>query len=213
MDPQELRDTILLATLPHVAFDGWTWRALQAGAADAGLGSDDALRAFPRGMTQAVDHFADLADRQMMTALEALPLDTMRVSERVSSAIRLRLQANAAHREAVRRAASFLSMPQNAALAGRITLRTVNAVWYAVGDTSTDFNFYSKRALLLPVYTATVLFWLADESEDFAETWDFLDRRLADVLKLPGLKSKVTQVFARVLPSSRMPRRPRRAAS
>ncbi len=213
MDPQELRDTIISATLPHVAFDGWTWKALQAGAADAGLGNDDALRAFPSGMTEAVDHFADLADRRMMTALEAMPLDTMRVKERVSAAIRVRLESNGAQREAVRRAGAFLSMPQNAALATRITLRTVNAIWYAAGDTSTDFSFYTKRGLLLPVYTATVLFWLADESEGFADTWDFLDRRLGDVLKLPGLKGRIAHAFARALPGSRMPRRPRRAAS
>jgi ubiquinone biosynthesis protein COQ9 len=100
--------------------------------------------------------------------------------------VRARLEQLAPHREAVRRALSYLALPQNAALGAKCLYRTVDAIWYAAGDTATDYNFYTKRLLLAGVYSSTVLFWLNDKSEGYAETWAFLDRRIAEVVKLGG---------------------------
>src|SRR3546814_13076715 len=90
-----------------------------------------------------------------------------------------------ADREAVRRAIGYLALPQNALLSTRLLYRTVDAMWYAAGDTATDWNFYSKRALLAAVYSSTLLYWLNDRSEGFVDTWGFLDRRIGDVLRIP----------------------------
>ena len=99
-------------------------------------------------------------------------------------AVRERLSAMAAHREAVRRALSFMALPQNGAAAAACTCRTVDAIWYAAGDTSTDFSFYTKRALLSGVYVATVLYWLGDKSAGSQDTWGFLDRRIAGIMRI-----------------------------
>ena len=88
--------------------------------------------------------------------------------------------------QAVRRALSYLALPRNAALGAKCLYRTVDAIWYAAGDTSTDYNFYTKRLLLAGVYASTLLFWLNDTSEGRAETWAFLDRRIAEVTRLGG---------------------------
>ena len=200
MDVPATRDKILEATLAHVAFDGWTQAALKAGVKDAGFRREMALRAFPGGVPELVEHFADWADRRMLAALEKRNLAPMKVRERVAAAVRARLGALSPYREAVRRLLAYLALPGHAGLAAKLTWRTANAVWYAAGDTATDFNYYTKRALLVPVYTTTVLYWLSDDSDGFAETWGYLDRRIADVMRIPKLTAGVRDAFGR-LPS------------
>ena len=198
-DARATRDKILLATLPHVAFDGWTRRALRAGVADLDLAPEMALRVFPGGVNELADHFADWADRRMLDALGAMDLDAMHVRDRVTAGVRTRLEALAPHREAARRLLAYLAMTLNAPLAARITWRTVDAIWYAAGDEATDFNYYTKRGLLTPVYTTTVLYWLADTSDGFADTWAYLDRRIDDVMKIPGLTARVKKALGAFL--------------
>jgi ubiquinone biosynthesis protein COQ9 len=198
MDLQATRDKVLLATLPHVAFDGWTEAALGAGVKDAGFKPDMARRAFPSGVRELIEHFADWTDRRMAAALAKQDLAAMKVRERVASAVRARLTALAPHREAVRRLLAHLALPGRGAPAARLAWRAADAVWHAIGDRSADFNYYTKRALLVPVYATTMLYWLGDESDDFAATWGYLDRRIADVMKIPTLTKPVREVLTRV---------------
>lgn len=184
-DRDAVRIAIIDSTLPHVPFDGWTQAALQHGAADAGYDKVMALRVFPGGPVEAIEFWSKLADRRMLAALEQRDLASMKVRERVATAVRVRLEQTAGHREAVRRALSLLAMPLNAGKGPALLWRTVDAIWYAAGDTATDFNYYTKRGLLAGVYSATVLYWLEDRSEGFANTWSFLDRRIADVMRVP----------------------------
>ena len=181
------KDRLLEATLPNVLFDGWSLAALRAGAAAIDLPETAIAELFPGGGTEAALWLDDWADRRMLDALAETDLSVLKVRERVAVAVRARLAALGPHREAVRRALSLKASPWGAARAAEIVYRTVDAIWYAAGDTATDFNFYTKRALLAAAYGPTVLYWLTDTSEDAADTAAFLDRRLADVMKLPKL--------------------------
>ena len=200
MDRIEFRDRIVLTTLPHAAFDGWSMRALRAGVADAGLSPETALLLFPGGIRDVVRHWSSYGDRRMLEEMEKLDGASMRVRDRIAAAVRFRFEVNLTHREAVRRGLSFLAMPQNADLAARCAFDTVTAMWYAAGDTSADYNYYTKRALLAAVLSATVLYWLDDESEDYGDTWSFLDRRIDDVMKIPKLLSRLTDAIERLAP-------------
>ena len=190
------RDKILLASLHHVVFDGWTKAALQAGVQDAGFDADMALRAFPGGLPDLAQHMADWADRRMLDELADLDLDAMRVRDRVAAGVKARLQVVTPYREAMRRLLAYLTLPQNTPMAARQTWRTVDEIWYAAGDDAADFNYYTKRSLLLPVYTTTVLYWLNDDSDGMAATWDYLDRRISDVLKVPALKARIQKALS-----------------
>jgi ubiquinone biosynthesis protein COQ9 len=185
LDRDGAREKIIDAALPHVPFDGWTPDVLRQAAVEAGFDPVTALRVFPGGPVEAVEAWVTLADHRMIEALERQDLSTLKMRERIAAAIRLRLEALAGQREAVRRALGLLALPHNAPVAAATLWRTVNAIWYAAGDTATDFNYYTKRALLAGVYSATVLYWLEDKSEGFAQTWAFLDRRIADVMRVP----------------------------
>lgn len=192
--PEEIlaqqRASLLEATLRHVPFDGWSWTSLDAGARDLGLAPGEAARLFPGGPLEVVRYFSSEADRRMLQALEEMDLASMKVREKIATAVRLRLETVAAHREAVRSGLSYFALPQNAASGLGCLYRTVDAIWYAAGDRSTDYNFYTKRALLSGVYSSTLLFWLNDKSEDFTATWAFLDRRIGEVLKVAGRMGK-----------------------
>lgn len=185
MERRTIRDAIVGAALPHVAFDGWTMKTAAIAAEDAGYPRETADRVFPGGVSDMLRHWSDLSDRTMLAEMAGRDLSAMGVRERIATALRVRIEVNGAHKEAVRRALSHLALPQNTTVALGNTLRTVDALWYAAGDTATDFSYYSKRALLTPVYVSTVLYWIDDESEEFLDTWAFIDRRLDDILRIP----------------------------
>lgn len=192
------RDVLLLAALPHVAFDGWTDAALRSGTMDAGFDQADVIRFFPGGAGEAIAAFSGWADRQMIEAVAAADLSAMRHSEKIAFAVRARLEAVDPYREATRRSISFLALAPNVPTGARLLYRTVDAMWRAVGDRSVDFSFYTKRALLAGVLSATTLYWLDDESEGRVESWAFLDRRLADVLKIPKLRARGERLLGRL---------------
>ena len=174
-------------------FDGWSPKTLETAAENAGLGQGTATRLFPGGAKDAVAHFMDLADRLMLEDLAPLDLAAMKIRVRIATAVRTRLARWTPHREAVRRALALSPLPPFAGGALRGWYKTVDAIWRAAGDKSTDFNFYTKRGLLAAVYGSTVVFWLDDWSEDCAATWAFLDRRIAEVMQVPQLKAKLTE--------------------
>ena len=194
------RARILDKALAHVPFDGWSEKALMAGAEDAGYDPAMALDAFPGGVPDALDCAADRADAAMLEALETKGLDKMRVRDRVATAVRARLELSAPHREAIQRALAVLALPHNLPLAAKTLWRTVDAIWYAAGDQATDFNYYTKRGLLAGVYSATLLYWLNDHSPDHADTWDFLERRLDEVMRVPKVIARAREALER-LPS------------
>jgi ubiquinone biosynthesis protein COQ9 len=191
------RLALLEATLSHAAFDGWSQKAFDAGAKDTGIPADRALNAFPGGMAELLAFYHEVEDREMLEAMQRANVSDMRVRDRIAFAVKTRLQHNMRHREAIKSACSFLAMPHNAALALRLLYRTVDAMWYGAGDNATDFNFYTKRALLAGVYSTTVLYWLNDKSAGAADTWTFLNRRIDEVMQVPKVLGRFSAVTSR----------------
>lgn len=191
-----MRTDILAAALPNVAFDGWTTKVMREAADAAGVSHGEMRLAFPGGVTDLVDCFLADGDRRMEEALAKLDLGALKIRERITLAVRTRIEVDATHREAVRRAVTLLALPISGTTGPRSLYRTVDAIWRATGDRSTDFNFYTKRAILAGVYSAVTLTWFGDESEDHAATWAFLDRRIADVMQIEKAKASVQKIGA-----------------
>lgn len=188
---QDTRRAILDAVLPHVPFDGWSEKSLKQAAADADLDPAEVKLAFPGGPTGAIAFWSEEADRALAAAYADQDGDEMRFRERITFLVRARIGAVADHREAVRRALTYLAQPQHSGAGLRCLYRSVDEMWFAAGDRATDFNFYTKRLTLAGVYSSTLLFWLDDESEDSEETWKFLNRRIAGVMRVPARKEKL----------------------
>jgi ubiquinone biosynthesis protein COQ9 len=192
------RDALIEAMLPDVPFDGWSRAALRAAARRIGVPAAEALALFPDGPADFAACFSRWADRRMFDRLESLPLDQLRVPERVALAVNIRLEIVEPWREAVRRALTILSLPQNAPLAMRLLYETVDGIWYAAGDSATDLSFYTKRATLAGIYAATVLYWLEDRSPGFADSREFLDRRLADAARIGQARHRLQTALDRL---------------
>ena len=189
MTLDELRVALGRVLPGHAVFDGWTATALAAAAGELAVPPDRARLAFPGGAAEMIDAWILSADADMTASIEARR-DGMKVRERIRESIWARLRQAAPHREAVRRAVAILAMPQNAVLAARTLWRTADAIWHAAGDGAADFSHYTKRATVGAVYSATLLVWLNDESEGFAETAAFLDRRIEDVMRFEKAKQR-----------------------
>ncbi len=190
----ELRPRLTAAMIPHVAFDGWTAASVAAGAADAGIDPDVATLVFPGGPIQMAVAYTDLANARMAAALAGAP--PMKVRDRITRAVRVRLDQAENERETVRRTVTAFAL--HPAASARATWTTADAIWRACGDTATDFNHYTKRATLGAVYAATLLYWLADDSDGRDDTWSFLDRRIAGIMAFETAKARVRAGVAKL---------------
>jgi ubiquinone biosynthesis protein COQ9 len=185
-------DALLDAALAHVAFDGWSDETFAAGAEDAGLSLADARGLAPRGALDLAMAYNRRGDREMVTRMENVDLSGMRYSERVATALKFRIDVMT-DREAVRRATTLFALPMHAADGAKLVWETADHIWTALGDTSEDGNWYTKRATLSAVWGSVVLYWLGDDSPDYGKTSDFIDRRIENVMQIETLKGRMQQ--------------------
>ena len=187
---QNPKTALLDAALMHVVFDGWSDETFRAAVAETGVDAATARALFPRGAVDMALAYHLRGDAAMVARLNATDLGEMRFRDRIAFGLRARLEA-VDDREAVRRGTTLFSLPQHAADGARAIWGTCDAIWNTLGDTSQDVNWYTKRATLSAVYGSTVLFWLGDDSDGYADTWDFLDRRIDNVMQFEKLKANV----------------------
>lgn len=188
---------LVAAALPHVSFEGWSEQALEAAAAELGMSEIEVRAALPGGAVDLAAASHRIADEQMRARLAGMELDDMRLSAKVALALRLRLE-EIPGREAARRAGALFALPNLAPRGAALVWGTADAIWDAVGDHSTDGNWYTKRVILAGVWTATVTYWLGDNSPGWEATHDFIDRRIAGVLRFEKAKAKLP-VLTRLL--------------
>ncbi len=181
----DLKRKILNRALLHVPFEGWSDGLLERAALESGLDPSYAWRLFPKGVLEVVSLWSHLLDEAMLASLP--PAEGLRVRERVALGVKTRLTLLIPHREAALKTTFYLARPSHLGEASRLLSQTVSEIWYYAGDTSTDYNFYTKRALLAWVYSSTFIYWLRDSSDDYEKTWAFLDRRIGEVLKFPKM--------------------------
>jgi len=198
--PEDLKAAILAAALAHVPFDGFSDHALTRAAEEAGADKDTLARLFPEGPLSLVEAFSQSADAELETLLARMDLTRLKIRERIARAVLTRLEILAPNKEAARRAAAFLSLPPHLPLATKLIYATVDIMWRAAGDTSTDFNFYTKRGILAGVYSATLVRWFNDTSEDESATREFLAARIENVMQFEKLKAQAKEAMAK-LPS------------
>jgi ubiquinone biosynthesis protein COQ9 len=185
-----LRARIALAVGENAVFDGWTREAVDSAAAQLGIDPAQARLAMPKSQAAMIDAYIREVDRQLEADFPPDRLAAMKIREKIRSLVWGRLEIMGPAREAIRRGLAILAMPQNVPLALRISWRTADLMWRLAGDTSTDFNHYTKRLTLGAVYGSTLLAWLDDQSENWADTAAFLDRRIDDVMRFEKFKAQ-----------------------
>lgn len=187
------RSAVIATALPHVPFDGWTDKTLAFAVEDAGVDPGLSRVAFPRGgLDLALAYHYD-RDAQLAERLAAEDLLGLKFRDRIARAILLRLELVAGEREAVRRGVALFALPLHAADGARGIWHTADTIWTALGDSSRDFNWYSKRATLSAVYSSALLYWLGDQSDGFTATRDFVQRRIENVMQVEDVKARIAR--------------------
>ena len=188
----DVKSALLDAAKLHVPFDGWTEATFRAACDDSGVELGVALAVCPRGALDLALAYHAQGDRAMLDRLHQEDLTQMRYRDRVAAAVRFRLEV-VEEKELVRRGVTLFALPHHAFEGAQSIWRTCDQIWVALGDTSDDVNWYTKRATLSGVYSSTVLYWLGDESLEHEKTWAFLDRRIDDVMQIESLKAKARE--------------------
>jgi len=187
---EQLRRRLALAVGENAVFDGWTKVAVESAATQLGTDPAQAHLAMPKTQAGLIDTYIQEVDRSLEEYFTPERLQDLKIREKISALVWKRLEIMGPAREAVRRALAILAMPQNVPLALRISWRSADLMWRIAGDTSTDFNHYTKRMTLGAVYGSTLLAWLDDQSEGWSDTAAFLDRRIDDVMKFEKWKAQ-----------------------
>ena len=187
---ERIRRELALPVGENAVFDGWTPAAVDAAAATLGIDNDQARLAMPKSQAGMIDTYIQGVDRALEAAFPPERVAALKIRARIRELVWARLEIMAPAREAVRRGLAILAMPQNLPLSMRIGWRTADLMWRIAGDTSTDFNHYTKRLTLGGVYASTLLVWLDDQTEGWSETSAFLDRRIDDVMKIEKVKAE-----------------------
>ena len=187
---EQLRRKLALAVGENAVFDGWTRAAVDSAAKQLGVDPVQARLAMPKSQAGLVDLYVQEVDRGLEAYFTPERLSKLKIREKIRTLVWRRFEIMGPAREAVRRALAILAMPQNVPLGLRISWRTADTMWRIAGDTSTDFNHYTKRVTLGAVYGSTLLAWLDDQSEGWTETAGFLDRRIDGVMKFEKFKAE-----------------------
>lgn len=187
---QQIRDKLSLAVGENAVFDGWTQAAVDSAAGQTGVDPAQARLAVPKDQAGKIDLYIRAVDQELEHWFTPERLDGLKIREKIRGLIWRRLEIMAPAREAVRRALSILAMPQNSPTGLKAGWRSADVMWRLAGDTSTDFNHYTKRFTLAGVYASTLLVWLNDQTEGWTETSQFLDRRIEDVMQFEKFKAR-----------------------
>jgi ubiquinone biosynthesis protein COQ9 len=192
--PQDMTlDELRIALAPllpaHAAFDGWSDEALAMAARELGVPPARARLCFPNGAMQMIDAWFDSVDVAMLHAFPPERIAAMKIRERIRELVLFRLARMLPHREALRRAYAILAQPQNVVAAAKLAWRAADRMWRVAGDKATDYNHYTKRALLSGVYGSTAMVFIDDNSDDLADTRAFLNRRIDDVMNFEKVKA------------------------
>lgn len=201
--PLEHRGPLLEAALAHIPFDGWTETAIKRAADDLEVSGEMAELAYPGGVSDLMSAYFARNLARLGERLAAEHLTEMKIRDRITRAVQVKLELSAPEKDVVRKTFSAIALPQFAPLGAKALWDTADAMWRASGDTSTDLNWYSKRTILSGVISSTMLYWVADDSDDMSATHAFLDRRIADVMQIEKAKFEFRKLKAELPSMSR----------
>tara|TARA_A100001015_G_scaffold1647_1_gene2189 strand:- start:186 stop:827 length:642 start_codon:yes stop_codon:yes gene_type:complete len=191
LDQIELKDDIIINALKNINFDGWSKKSILTGFNSQNKDEEMYNELFPNGIIDAIIHFADIADRQMLQGHLREDFKDQRIPEKIKNLLMSRFEFLNPYKEAVRKSVAILALPSNSKIAIKSLYNTTDKIWSAVGDQSTDISFYTKRASLAGVYSSTLMSWLGSTDPELQKVDEFIDRRLNNI----NVIGKITKPF------------------
>jgi ubiquinone biosynthesis protein COQ9 len=193
----KLRKQLFDEIIKNVPFDGWSKEALRNASAALSLEPDYAEHLFADGIIEVVQMLITELDKEMLTRYHAKDRSEFGITKKVKEALKIRFQIMAERKLLFHQTIMYLTLPWNTPKAIKFAWNTADLIWHdVVGDNSLDFNYYSKRSLLSGVYAASLLYFISDNSIKHEDTFDFIDRKINDVVSLGRNLSKLKQTNA-----------------
>ncbi|ELW66196.1 DNA-directed RNA polymerase II subunit RPB3 [Tupaia chinensis] len=187
---EQLQHRILTAALEFVPAHGWTAEAIAEGAQSLGLSSASASM-FGSDGSELILHFVTQCNAQLTRVLEEQQklvqlgqAEKKKTDQFLRDAVETRLRMLIPYIEHWPRALSILMLPHNIPPSLNLLTSMVDDMWHYAGDQSTDFNWYTRRAVLAGIYNTTELVMMQDSSPDFEDTWRFLENRINDAMNM-----------------------------
>jgi len=182
------RADILAAMLPQAAFEGWTQKALRAAVKNTDLPKGAEELYFPEGPLEVIRFWSEEMNAKIEADLAELDQANMKIRDKVTAGVLSALYAIGPHEEAARRAMSRMSLPDALGQGPKQLWSAAATIWRAIGDTSTDGNYYSKRTILAGVIGSTLTVWLSEDEPEKPKARKFLDARIANVMSFEKAK-------------------------
>lgn len=182
------RADVLAAMLPQAAFDGWTQKSLRAAVKNTDLPKGAEELYFPQGPVEVIHFWSEQMNAAVETDLAELDQATMKIRDKVTAGVLSSLYAIGPHDEAARRAIARMSLPDALGQGPKQLWSAADTIWRAIGDTSTDGNYYSKRTILAGVIGSTMTVWLSEDEPQKPKARKFLDDRIANVMSFEKAK-------------------------
>ena len=181
---------------------GWIKENIFKAGEKAGLSYLDIHLLFPHGLIELVELYYKLYNDKMMEHLLETDLTNLKIREKIIYAVKTRLNLVTPYKNAEKHLLSFLKKPHYPVKKTTFLWSIADAIWHSIGDTSVDFNFYTKRLTLSGVYAATHYYWTGDTSEDHFNSWMFLERRIENIMTIEKCKSKIKNFYTLLSPFS-----------
>lgn len=200
----QMEQTVLDEAIARADDLGWNARLVRAAGDAEGLSLGDQELLLPNGPRDLAALLSRRHDARAMAELAQIDAVSLKIRERIARAVSARMEAGATDLPATRRCAAFLALPPNADLGLSLAWETADQLWRWAGDTATDWNHYSKRAILSGILIpALTMRWF--DGRETAEA--FVARRIENVMAFEKWKAgkdfhapgrKLTEALARM---------------
>ena len=195
---KDKRQRILNEALKLVPFNGWTSDTLLNSVKAANLDENYAKILFDGDVAKLVEFFINTIENKATSLIDKKYLDTLSVRNRVAYCVKTYLEAANIYKPSIRKTVAFYVSPIRFFDSFKSLWKIADEIWYASGDKSTDYNHYTKRAILSALYSSTLLYWINDKSDNHINSWAFLDRRIENVMQIEKYKSKAKDILKKI---------------
>ena len=188
-----LKEKLLTNALEIIPFDGWSKASFEAAIEKTNIDLETGYRIFPKGESDLANYFHEFGDNKMLENLTKTDLSGLRYSEKIAEAVWIRVSAfedYQVHQIVLKKALATFLLPVNLLPGTKLVWDTADKIWNFMGDTSDDYNWYTKRMILSGIISSTFLFFIGDKSEGFVDTREFINRRISDVMEFEKAKSQ-----------------------
>lgn len=180
--------------IESLLFEGWSQKTLEKAIEAAGVDKNQMAILYPGGIAEFTQEFIDECNKQALQIAAEPSFIKLKTQEKVRELIFARIKTyhfKLQNLEALKKFMAFNVKPFQVGDSLKNIYDFSSDVWYAIGDKSTDFSFYTKRLSLSLIYSKSMLYSLNDKSENLQSTQKFIQNSIDGLMKINKLKAKI----------------------